>query len=116
MFVCVSDCFGWKEEVQCEFPADVPVDKGANILDIHRNHCDTDHTCSHDDTRHNRLHPCIYAYRLGHALGKLKRKHSSCWSLCYGMKLKQYGVLLCVLHRLRKRVSRWCIEQGSGDQ
>lgn len=70
VFVCLTDCFGWEEEVQCEFPADVPVDKGANILDIYRNHCDTDHTCSHDDPRHNRVHPCIYAYRLGHALGK----------------------------------------------
>lgn len=66
----VSDCLGWKEEVQCELPADVPVDKGANIHDIYRNHCDIDHTCSHDDTRHNCVRPCIHAYRLGNALGK----------------------------------------------
>ncbi|WZZ72751.1 hypothetical protein YC2023_084121 [Brassica napus] len=31
----LQDCFG-------------QVDKGANILEIYRNHCDTDHTCSHD--------------------------------------------------------------------
>ncbi|WZZ77766.1 hypothetical protein YC2023_098338 [Brassica napus] len=31
----LQDCFG-------------QVDKGANILEIYRTHCDTDHTCSHD--------------------------------------------------------------------
>lgn len=66
----VSDCFGWKAEIQREFPAGVPVDEGANIHDVYSNSCDIDHTCSHDDTRHNCVHPCLYANRLGYALGK----------------------------------------------
>ncbi|KAL9840210.1 putative 1,3-beta-glucan synthase [Arabidopsis thaliana] len=53
-----------------EFSADVPVDKGADIHDVYRNYCDIDHTGSHDDTRHNCVYPCLYAHRLGDALGK----------------------------------------------
>ncbi|KAF3524752.1 hypothetical protein F2Q69_00047774 [Brassica cretica] len=41
----LQDCFG-------------QVDKGANILEIYRNHCDTDHTCSHDAATCSFWSPC----------------------------------------------------------